>query len=331
MLLPPKKQAAILQGLWRGDGCIRDKDFCLVSNSQQLVYQVRDLLLRQGIIPSVQVRKASDLEAGNIGGRKIEFRHNKYHVVVGGRGLEKMSEILDVPHPKLASRKHLSDHAWIRNGQALLPIRKIERIRYRGPVYNIATQTNTYVAKNFIVHNCDAPLFPNKDTVVIGGGNSALEGALELSRIAKKVYLVHRRDKFRADEVTVEKARKDPKIEIITNHVPVEITGDKFVKSLIIEDVNSKKRRELSVQGIFSEIGWETHTTMVEGLVQTNAIGEIIVDTLCKTKTPGLYACGDLTVVPHKQTVISAGMGAVAALEAYRYVTGGPATGEYVK
>ncbi len=178
---------------------------------------------------------------------------------------------------------------------------------------------------------CDAPLFPNKDTVVIGGGNSALEGALELSRIAKKVYLIHRRDKFRADEVTVEKARKDSKIEIITSHVPVEITGDKFVKSLIIEDVNSKKRRELSVQGIFSEIGWDAHTKMVEGLVQINAIGEIIVDELCKTKTLGLYACGDLTIVPHKQTVISAGMGAVAALEAYRYVTGSSVTGEYVK
>ncbi|MEM3154498.1 MAG: FAD-dependent oxidoreductase [Candidatus Woesearchaeota archaeon] len=178
---------------------------------------------------------------------------------------------------------------------------------------------------------CDAPLFPNKDTVVIGGGNSALEGALELSRIAKKVYLVHRRDQFRADEVTVEKARKDAKIEIITGHIPVEIVGDKFVKSLIIEDVKTKKRRELPVQGVFSEIGWETSTEMVKGLVEINSIGEIKVDELCRTKTPGLYACGDLTFVPYKQTVISAGMGAVAALEAYRYVTGGSPSHEYVK
>jgi len=178
---------------------------------------------------------------------------------------------------------------------------------------------------------CDAPLFPNKETVVVGGGNSALEGALELSRIAKKVYLLHRRDKFRADEVTVEKARKDQKIEIITNHVPVEIIGDKFVKSLVIEEVSTKKRRELSVQGIFSEIGWETHTSMVQGLVDTNVLGEIIVDILCKTKTQGLFACGDLTQVPYKQTVISAGMGAIAVLEAYRYIEGVPATHEYVK
>ncbi len=167
---------------------------------------------------------------------------------------------------------------------------------------------------------CDAPLFPNKETVVIGGGNSALEGALELSRIAKKVYLVHRSDKFRADEVTVELAKKDKKIEIITNATAVEIKGEKFVTHLVI-DVKGKKR-ELPVQGIFSEIGWETHTDMVKGLVDTNAVGEIMVSQLCGTKTPGLYACGDVTNVPYKQTVISAGMGSVALLEAYRFITG---------
>jgi thioredoxin-disulfide reductase len=167
---------------------------------------------------------------------------------------------------------------------------------------------------------CDAPLFPNKETVVIGGGNSALEGALELARIAKKVYLVHRSDVFRADEVTVDIAKKDPKIEIITNATVVEIKGDKFVSALVI-DVKGKKR-ELAVQGVFSEIGWETKTEMVEGLVETNKVGEIVVNQLCNTKTSGLYACGDLTNVPYKQTVISAGMGSIAALEAYKYVTG---------
>lgn len=175
---------------------------------------------------------------------------------------------------------------------------------------------------------CDAPLFPNKDTVVIGGGNSALEGALELSRIAKKVYLVHRSEVFKADEVTVELARKEPKIEIITNANSVEIKGDKFVSSLVI-DVKGKKR-ELAVQGVFSEIGWETKTEMVDGLVETNKVGEIVVSQLCNTKTPGLFACGDLTNVPYKQTVISAGMGSIAALEAYKFVTGHNGDG-YVK
>jgi len=178
---------------------------------------------------------------------------------------------------------------------------------------------------------CDAPLFPNKETVVIGGGNSGVEGALELSRIANKVYLVHRRDQFRADEVTVDKARQDDKIEVLTPYVPVEIKGDKFVSALVIENVNTKEKKELTVQGVFSEIGWVTSTDMVEGLVDTNKVGEIIVDLLCGTKTPGLFACGDLTNIPYKQTVISAGMGAIAALEAYKFITGAIPTGEYVK
>lgn len=177
---------------------------------------------------------------------------------------------------------------------------------------------------------CDAPMFPNKDTVVIGGGNSGVEGALELARIAKKVYLVHRRNEFRADEVTVEQARKEPKIEILTPYRPVEIKGDKVVSQVIIEHSETGERKELSVQGVFSEIGWITNTDMVEGLVNTNKAGEIIIDELCRTKTKGLYACGDVTEMPHKQTVISAGMGAIAALEAYKFVTGAERTHEYV-
>jgi len=119
---------------------------------------------------------------------------------------------------------------------------------------------------------CDAPLLPNKETVVIGGGNSGVEGALELSRIAKKVYLVHRRDQFRADEVTVDKAKGDDKIEILTPYVPVEIKGDKFVTALVVEHKETKEKKELSVQGVFSEIGWVTNTDMVKGLVDVNKV-----------------------------------------------------------
>ncbi len=167
---------------------------------------------------------------------------------------------------------------------------------------------------------CDAPLYPNKDVAVIGGGNSAIEGALELARIAKKVFLVHRRDTFRADEVTVETARKNSKIEFVLNSVPVEIKGDKVVSGLVVE--TASKRRELPVQGIFSEIGWEVKTDFVQGLVDVSPAGEVVVDQLCRTKTSGLYACGDVANLPYKQTVIAAGMGAIAVLEAYKFLTG---------
>ncbi len=167
---------------------------------------------------------------------------------------------------------------------------------------------------------CDGPLYPNKEVVIIGGGNAAVEGALEMATIAKKVFIVHRRDEYRADPVTVQKLRAEKKIIEVLNHAPVEIRGERFVNGLVVEDVTTKKRKELPVQGVFIEIGYETDSSMVAGLVETNPAGEIVVDLRCKTKTPGLFAAGDMTITPYKQTVISAGMGATAALEAYKYL-----------
>lgn len=169
---------------------------------------------------------------------------------------------------------------------------------------------------------CDAPFYKNKVAGVVGGGNSAVEGALELAGIADKVYLIHRRQGFRADEVTVQKAKDNPKIELVLDSVLTGIKGDQFVESVVAKDVKTEQCREIKLDGIFLEIGWVTDTSMVEGLVETNQAGEIVVDKLCRTKTRGLYACGDLTDIPFKQTVISAGMGAIATLEAYKYVTG---------
>lgn len=168
---------------------------------------------------------------------------------------------------------------------------------------------------------CDAPFYKNKTAAIVGGGNSAVEGALELAEIADKVYLIHRRQGFRADEVTVERARSHPKIEFVLDSVLTEIKGDKFVTGVEVKN-KSEETKTIALDGVFLEIGWITDTSFVEGLVETNDAGEIVVDRLCHTKTPGLYACGDLTDMPHKQTVISAGMGAIATLEAYRFVTG---------
>ncbi len=167
---------------------------------------------------------------------------------------------------------------------------------------------------------CDGPLFGKKDVALIGGGNSAVEGALEMATIANKAYMVHRRDEYRADDVTVQKLKKEKKIIEKLNHTPVEIKGDKMVDTLVIENVETKEQTELKVQGVFIEIGYETDTSMVGDLVETNKAGEIVVDLACRTKTPGLFAAGDMTVTPYKQTVISAGMGATAALEAYKYL-----------
>lgn len=173
---------------------------------------------------------------------------------------------------------------------------------------------------------CDAPLFKNKTVAVVGGGNAAVEGALELAEIAKKVYLVHRRNEFRADEITVDKLRKNKKVELVLSHIPVEIKGEKFVKSLVVQNVGSKATKELLVDGIFIEIGYEVDTGIVKHLVKLTDKNEIITDSACRTSEPAIFAAGDVTTTLYKQTVISAGEGAVAALSAHKFLTGGKET-----
>jgi len=170
---------------------------------------------------------------------------------------------------------------------------------------------------------CDLPLYKNRDVVIIGGGNSAVEGALESATLAKKVYLVHRRDTFRADEITVEKLKNSKNIELVLNSLPTKVIGDKNVDGLEVENIITKEKRTLKVDGIFIEIGYIVDTSFVQHLVKVNDKKEIIVDERCNTSHPGIFAAGDITPVLYKQTVIAAGEGSKAALECYRWLTGG--------
>ncbi len=167
---------------------------------------------------------------------------------------------------------------------------------------------------------CDAPLFKNKTVAIVGGGNSALEAALLSSEFSTKMYLVHRRDAFRGDPITIDKLKTKKNVEFVFNHIPVEVKGDKFVSGLVIEDINTKNQKEISVNGIFVEIGYIVNTEIVKHLVKLNDLNEIIVSELCETATPGVFAAGDLTDVPYKQTVVSAGEGAKAGMTAYNYL-----------
>ncbi|MCD4759616.1 FAD-dependent oxidoreductase [archaeon] len=167
---------------------------------------------------------------------------------------------------------------------------------------------------------CDAPLFNGKEVAVIGGGNSALEAVELLNNFATKIYLIHRRKEFRADDVIIEKVKKMKKVEILTNVKPLEIKGDKFVNSLVIEG------KELKVDGVFVEIGYKLDTAWLKNLVKLNKQGEIIIDDKTNTSTSGVFSAGDVSTVPYKQAVISAGEGAKAGLEAYKYIKGGTVT-----
>lgn len=167
---------------------------------------------------------------------------------------------------------------------------------------------------------CDAPLYKNKVVVVVGGGNAAIEAAEIFSRIASKTYLIHRRDQFRAEEITLNKVKADSKIEIRTWSEIREIKGEKTVKTILVEHTQEKRTEEIAVDGVFVEIGRVVQSEWIRNLVELNEAGEILANPKGETRTPGLYAAGDVTSIPQKQIVASAGQGCIAALSAYEYI-----------
>ncbi len=162
---------------------------------------------------------------------------------------------------------------------------------------------------------CDGPLFADMDVAVIGGGNAAFESAAQLLAYCKSVTLINRSAEFRADEITVEKVSKNPKIKILKNVDILEITGDNFVEGVIVKDKTTNEQNEIKVSGIFVEIGQIPNTNLVKDLVPLDKIGKIKIDPWTgKTEIPGIWAAGDCTNILYHQNNIAAG-DAVKALE----------------
>lgn len=164
---------------------------------------------------------------------------------------------------------------------------------------------------------CDGPLFAGKDVAVIGGGNSALDAALQMMKIAKKTYLINVNPELAGDAVMRDKVLASNKVEILNNTRVVEIKGDKFVTAMKIE--TRGEVRDISVQGIFVEIGLTPNSDFVK-IAAKNELGEIIINCAAQTSVPGLFAAGDVTNVPEKQIIIAAGDGAKASLAAFKYL-----------
>lgn len=167
---------------------------------------------------------------------------------------------------------------------------------------------------------CDAPLYANKDVAVIGGGNSAMDSALQLEKYAKKVYLINLNADFIGEATRVDKVNKSKKIEVIQEAETKKIKGKDFVESVIIENKTNKEKREIAVSGVFIEIGSLPATGFLTKILKLNEKGEIIIDKKNGTTVPGIFAAGDITDVPYKQIIIAAGSGAMAALSAAEYL-----------
>jgi alkyl hydroperoxide reductase subunit F len=235
-------------------------------------------------------------------------------------------------------KKHLLTYAdnvvTIKEGEAVQDIQK------SADGFDIKTETASYSAKNILITtgstrrkleipgaqefdnkgltycaSCDGPLFAGQDVVVIGGGNAAFESAAQLLAYCKSVTILNRTENFKADEITVEKLKQNPKLKIITNAIPVEIKGDKFARGLIYQDSVTKENHEITAPGIFVEIGLIPTTYFAKNVLELNAIGQIPVDPRNqKTKIPGIWAAGDCTDGLYHQNNIASG-DAVKALE----------------
>jgi len=218
----------------------------------------------------------------------------------------------------------------------------IEKILREDKIFKIISDKNEYFSKTVIISTgrrpkklevkgedefknkgvtycatCDAPLFKDKEVAVIGGGNAGLDAVLQLSRIAKKIYLLEIKNELTGDKFVIEKIKGFENVRILTGTKIKEIYGDIFVEGIKIE--KESKEIEIKVDGIFVEIGSVPNSEIID-FVEKNGYGEIIVDCKNKTSFPGIFAAGDVTNVFAKQIIVACGEGAKASISAFEYL-----------
>jgi len=166
---------------------------------------------------------------------------------------------------------------------------------------------------------CDGPVFSGQRVAVVGGGNSALEAALDMMKIAEHVDLVSLTP-LTGDPILISQLSDAKNLAIFIEYQTEEIEGQDFVKGVRIKGLKSGEEKRLDVTGVFIEIGLMPNSDAVKGLLELNKWGEVFINCSCETTVPGLYAAGDVTSVPEKQIVVAVGEGAKAALQAHRYL-----------
>lgn len=167
---------------------------------------------------------------------------------------------------------------------------------------------------------CDGPFYKGLDVTIVGGGNSGVEAALDMSGIAKSVTLIEFMPELKADQVLQDKLAERENIIVYKNTATKEVKGTEFVEKIVYANRDTNEDVEVKMDGLFIEIGLSANTSVVEGVVERNKIGEIIIDENNMTSEKGIFAAGDCTTVKHKQIVIAVGEGAKAALSAFNYL-----------
>ncbi|MDJ0496570.1 MAG: thioredoxin-disulfide reductase [Acidimicrobiia bacterium] len=167
---------------------------------------------------------------------------------------------------------------------------------------------------------CDGFFFRGKEIAVVGGGDSAAEEALFLTKFASKVYLIHRRDELRASKIMANRVLEHDKIEVIWDTVVEEVIGDDLVTGLELYNRVTEERSELAVEGLFLAIGHDPNTKIFQGIIDLDEQGYILTGTNTMTSVPGVFAAGDVTDHVYRQAITAAGMGCQAAIDAERWL-----------
>lgn len=168
---------------------------------------------------------------------------------------------------------------------------------------------------------CDGFFFKEKEIIVVGGGDSAMEEAIFLTKFASKVYIVHRREGFRSSKIMLEKARKNEKIEFLLNKVIEEIKGEKTVSSVVLKDTQSEELSDMNIDGIFMAIGHIPNTQVFGDKIDSDESGYIKTEPAStRTNIEGVFACGDVQDKIYRQAVTAAGSGCMAAIDAEKYL-----------
>jgi thioredoxin-disulfide reductase len=244
--------------------------------------------------------------------------------------------------------KKFKENIEIKEGESVVKIERTKKGENGLPVFEVQTEKEKYETKSIIIASgvnprrldvpgeekfsgrgvvycatCDAPLFNGKTVAVVGAGNSGLDAALQLTKYAKKIYLINKYPELKVgDPAYQEKIKNSPLIEIVPSSWVKEIKGEKFVNGIVLENLDTKKINEINVEGVFVEIGSHPSLQFAKHMVKFNEKGEIVINPETnESSQKGVFAAGDVTTIPYKQIIISAGEGAKAALSAYYYLT----------
>lgn len=167
---------------------------------------------------------------------------------------------------------------------------------------------------------CDAPFFKDKKVAVVGGGDSAMEEALTLIKYASEVFIIHRRDSFRASAIMQKKVLSEPKIKVLWNTEVKEVIGNQKVEKVVVTNNKDAKTSELTLDGLFVAIGHVPSTSIFQGKIELDEKGYVKIFDHTKTSVPGVFVAGDVHDYSYKQAITAAGFGCMAAMEALKYL-----------